>query len=234
MDLDTFESIKRKLNLSTMSKPALIGVAAVLALVAVVIVGRLIGAATTTDFQIMKGGGQQAHAQIEQTVSGESQDSEEARTIFVHVTGAVNNPGLCELEEGARVYDAVQACGGFAEDASPESINLARSLSDGEQVNVATCEEVAQLGAGGTQSSTSVQGSLQGSTGNALTSSHLVNINTADAVELTTLPGIGEATAAKIVSDRQANGAFKDVNDLKRVAGIGDKKLEGLRDLICV
>ena len=234
MNLDEFAGVKRKLNLSTVSKPAVVGVAVVLAVVVVVIAGRLLDAANVQDFQVVKGSGQQAHAQTEQVEPSEKTDDDAGQgSLFVHVTGAVNNPGLCELAGEARVFDAIQACGGFADDAASESVNLARLLADGEQLNVATREEYEQHDGGDSQAQAQKQGPLQGASEGA-TPNALININTADAVELTSLPGIGEATAVKIVSDRQTNGAFKDVRDLTRVSGIGDKKFEALKDLICV
>ena len=124
--------------------------------------------------------------------------------------------------------DAVDAAGGFAEGASEEALNLARPLNDGEQVLVPSVEDAARTvaGAGGAADSASV---AAGSSADAR-----VNINTASVAELQTLNGIGEATARKIVSDREANGPFAAIEDIKRVSGIGDKKFESLKDSICV
>ena len=230
MDLDTFEGLKQKMHLSTMSRPVLIGIAAVLVAVAVVCAGRLVGAATASEFTVVKGEAQQAQPQAQGGSAAESASEEQSSvaTIFVHVTGAVAQPGLCELPEGARVAQAVQQAGGFTDEAAPESVNLARVLSDGEQVAVRTREEAnATVEAAADSAGPLQQGAVSATPGR-------VNINTADAVTLTTLPGIGEATAVKIVSDREANGAFAAIEDLKRVSGIGDKKFEALRDLICV
>ena len=143
--------------------------------------------------------------------------------IYVHVGGAVVNPGMYALSNGARVDDAIKAAGGFAEGAAVDSLNLARQLSDGEQIIVSTV----------VPNASGAQGADAGSA-SASANSGLVNINTASVKDLTALPGIGEATAKKIVADREANGAFKTKEDLKRVSGIGDKKYESLADLICV
>ena len=140
--------------------------------------------------------------------------------MYVHVSGAVQEPGLYELPEGSRIAAAVEAAGGFSEDAATDGVNLARVLFDGEQIVVPTIEEAA---AGSTSEGSSTT-----------SSSSLVNINTASASELDTLPGIGPATAEKIIADREANGPFTTIEDLKRVSGIGDKKYENLADLICV
>ena len=148
----------------------------------------------------------------------------------MHVSGEVNSPGLVEVEAGSRVADAVQAAGGFSPDAETGSVNLARVLADGEQVVIARHVDQAEAQAQAGQATQRAAAPSSGSSG----ASGLVNINTASEAELVSLPGIGEATAAKIVADRQANGMYKTVEDLKRVSGIGDKKFESLAGLICV
>ena len=144
------------------------------------------------------------------------------KTIFVHVEGAVAAPGLFELSEGSRVYDAIQTAGGFTEDARHDAVNLARVLTDGEQIIVPTTQTD-----GGSDTTPATAASPGTATGK-------VNINTADAATLDTLPGIGASTAAKIVADREANGPFKTIEDLKRVSGIGDKKFSQLEGCITV
>ena len=143
------------------------------------------------------------------------------KTIFVHVEGAVAAPGLFELSEGSRVYDAIQAAGGFTEDARHDAVNLARVLTDGEQIIVPTTQT------DGGSDTTPATAASPGTAGK-------VNINTVDAATLDTLPGIGASTAAKIVADREANGPFKTIEDLKRVSGIGDKKFSQLEGCITV
>lgn len=143
--------------------------------------------------------------------------------VHVHVDGAVAAPGLYCLETGSRVDDAVRAAGGLAEGASSVSVNLAQVLEDGQQIVVPT-EEEAQ-GGGVVAPPQPEQSSSSGG---------LVSINRATASELQALPGIGEATAEKIVADREANGPFASLEDLKRVSGIGDKKYEALKDGICL
>ena len=217
MDLSLLDDLKERLNLGGMGKPALVGVVAVLVVVAVVAGWRLMGAATATEFQVTS----------KSATSGEASSSKSApATLFVHVSGEVNEPGLCEVEAGARVAAAIQAAGGFTGEAATDSVNLAREVSDGEQIVVgkkASEGEAAAVMAAGAATSSQVGAS-----------SGLVNINTASEAELTSLPGVGEATAAKIVADRQANGSFKTKEDLKRVSGIGDKKYESLSELICI
>ncbi|HIS39887.1 MAG TPA: ComEA family DNA-binding protein [Candidatus Aphodovivens avistercoris] len=149
-------------------------------------------------------------------------EAEPAPAVVVHVSGAVAAPGVYELEEGARVQDALDAAGGASADACPDALNLARVVADGEQVVVPTVEEeAAQEQAGAAGASGSVAGGK-------------VNINTATAEQLDALPGVGPATAEKIIADREANGPFASPEDLKRVSGIGDKKYEELADLVSV
>lgn len=144
-------------------------------------------------------------------------------TVVVHVVGAVMHPGVYDLPGGSRVVDAVEAAGGALGNAALSSLNLARVLADGEQVYVCTAEEVV---AGGAPSVPS--GASAGSGG----ASALVDLNTATAEELDALPGVGPSTAAKIVSDREANGPFATPEDLMRVPGIGAKKFDALKDLV--
>ena len=153
----------------------------------------------------------------------------ETQTVFVHVVGAVMRPGVYELLAGARVQEAVLAAGGCLASAAPQGINLARSVADGEQIVVPTQDE---WEAGGAPAAALGQqaGAASGGEGRPTA----IDINTADATALEALPGIGPATAAKIVGEREANGPFQSVEDLARVSGIGSKKIEAIRDLVTV
>lgn len=141
--------------------------------------------------------------------------------VVVHVAGAVASPGVVTLPAGSRVADALEAAGGATADADTDQLNLARVLVDGEQVRVPRQGE---------DSSTweappgPAQEAGAGSTGG------LVNINTASATELQSLPGIGEALAQRIVDYREANGPFTSIDELTEVSGIGQAKLEALRE----
>lgn len=140
-------------------------------------------------------------------------------TIYVHILGAVNRPGLYRLRDGDRAIDAVAAAGGYAEDADRRQLNLARFLSDGEQIYV-PAEGEALGPAGGGAASGTVGGK--------------VNLNTADATALETLPRVGPALAARILAWREANGRFTSVEDLLGVSGIGEKTFAGLKDLVTI
>lgn len=136
-----------------------------------------------------------------------------APPVTVYVTGAVASPGLVTLTASSRVADAVNACGGLLPTADAQKINLAEQLSDGIKINIP--ELPAQVHHG-----TNTAGQT------------LVNINTADERELDTLPGIGPATARKIIEFRQTEGKFAAPSDIKKVRGIGEAKYERLKDLI--
>ena len=116
------------------------------------------------------------------------------------------------------------------ENADQLSINLARQVTDGEQIVVQAYIEAEP----GNSESTGASDSGLPSSSNTEVLSSKVNINTASASELTTLDGIGESTAAKIIAYRQANGSFASIEDIKKVSGIGDRKYEAIKDRITV
>ncbi|QAY61922.1 ComEA family DNA-binding protein [Microbacterium protaetiae] len=136
--------------------------------------------------------------------------------MYVHVAGAVRQPGLYLLPDGSRLVDAVAAAGGFAKDAARDGVNLARPVSDGEQVVVPREGEEPEDAASGTAPDGTV------------------NLNTADQAALETLPRIGPALAQRIIQWREQNGRFTSVDDLLAVSGIGEKLLAGIRDQVTI
>lgn len=142
----------------------------------------------------------------------------DAPGIFVHILGAVAKPGLYQLHDGDRAVDAVAAAGGFAAKADTQRVNLARFLSDGEQLYVPTIGETA---------APTRPGAMAGPAGK-------VNLNTADQTALETLPRVGPAMAARIIAWREANGRFASIEDLMSVSGIGQKTFEQLKALVTV
>jgi len=159
------------------------------------------------------------------------------------VDGAVASPGVYELSGSSpRVRDLVEAAGGLRADADTSTVNLAAVLTDGQKVHVpaqgeATGGETADVAGGsasGGGSATGGEASGGGSTTGGEAAGGLVNINTASAEELQTLPGVGEATARAIIQERTDKGPFKSKEDLMRVSGIGEKKFAKVKELICV
>ena len=149
---------------------------------------------------------------------------QEKKEIVVYLCGSIAKEGVYNLSQGARVFEAVNLAGGLKEEASKKHINLARELVDGESIYFPTEEEGEEIAI--------IQGeepiALQGP-GNSL-----VNINTASLQELTSLPGIGEAKAKSIIQYRESNGAFKTIEDIKKVTGIKNALFSLIKDLICV
>ena len=139
--------------------------------------------------------------------------------VFVHVLGAVAKPGLYELHEGDRVVDAIAAAGGFTAKADQQQLNLARLISDGEQIYVP------RIGEAPAPSSRSANGTAAGAK---------VNLNTADQSTLETLPRVGPAMAARIIAWREANGRFSTIEDLMNITGIGEKTFADLKNLVTV
>ena len=136
----------------------------------------------------------------------------QASKIYVHVAGSVRSPGIYQLDSGTRVYDAVLAAGGFTSKANQSSVNMARALTDGEQLVVSS-----QSG---------------GSSFEVVPSSSLIALNQASALQLEELPGVGPALAGRMIDWRTANGGFKTKEDLLNVAGIGDKLFASFKDLV--
>lgn len=169
-------------------------------------------------------GGEAVEASVG-TEAGSGPAEPEEKTIWVHVDGAVAVPGVYCIPEGARVNDAVTAAGGLAEGADTSTVNLASVVADGSKVHIPTSEELQASAAGD---------SGDGSQKVLATGNGLVNINTATSEELQTLSGVGEATAAAIIEERESNGLFSSPEDLMRVSGIGEKKFAKIREHICV
>ena len=144
-----------------------------------------------------------------------------AADVLVHAAGAVRAPGVYRLAAGARVADVVDAAGGPADGADLDRLNLAAPVADGAQVYVPREGEAPPAGASGTSNAAGGPAAV-------------IDLNTATLAELDTLPGVGPATAAAIVQERERRGGFGTVDDLLDVRGIGPARLEALRDLVRV
>ncbi len=147
------------------------------------------------------------------------------RLLVVHVVGDVAAPGVVRVPEGARVVDAISAAGGALASADLERVNLARLVTDGEQVHVPAPGEPILLGANG-----SADGGGGGGGGGAGSGSgQPVDLNTADLAQLDTLPGVGPVLAQRIIDWRVEHTRFTTVDELGEVSGIGEKLLAQLR-----
>jgi competence protein ComEA len=142
-----------------------------------------------------------------------------AGRVAVHVAGRVRHPGMVRLAAGSRVLDAIRAAGGAASGADLDAVNLARKLVDGEQIRIPSHGEPATAPPGGVPGGDAASGPL--------------DLNTATAEQLDTLPGVGEVTAGRIVAYRSAH-PFTSVDELLEVPGIGQRRFEQLKDLVTV
>ena len=185
-----------------------------------------------------------------------SEEVVETPPIYVEVKGAVNHPGVFEVNENNIINDVIALAGGLKDNAYTDNINLSKKVSDELVVYVFTKEEYKKnSSSNNTHTNTSSTSSSKESyqideatknnisiitssnsetTTSQDTTSKLININTASVQELTSLPGIGETKANNIVSYRNENGYFKTIEDLKNVSGIGDATFEQLKDYITV
>jgi len=152
-------------------------------------------------------------------------------SLVVHVVGAVVRPGIVRLESGARVVDAVDAAGGLAPGADVDRVNLAAVLADGQRVVIPLVGQVPPVEVGPSNGAAAGSSSSGGDQPSPIAP---VDLNTATAEQLDTLPGVGPATAAAIIAHRGESGPFASVDELLDVRGIGEARLESLRDLVTV
>lgn len=151
----------------------------------------------------------------------DSTKEENTNKIIVHITGEVAKPGIVELKEGERVYNAIEKAGGVTKNADTSKINLASIVEDGIKINVPNIND-----------KTEDINNDETINLNTETKDNIVNINTATQTELETLPGIGPSLAIKILNYRKEKGKFSKIEDIKNVSGIGDSKYENIKNLI--
>ncbi len=167
----------------------------------------------------------------EQETKEESEDTPDSVSegIYVHISGAVLNPGVYHLPDESRVYLAIEMAGGLTEDACADDINQAALLADGQMLIIPTKEEaVAQ------KEAAAANPVITSDTGVAAADSGLVNINTATKEELMTLSGIGESKAQAIIDYRTQNGAFRRTEDIMNISGIKEGAYSKIKDSITV
>ena len=163
-----------------------------------------------------------------------TESEKEKNTIKVHISGAVNNEGIVELEENSRLVDAIEKAGGLKADAYTDEINLAYILEDGEKIHIRTKEEFEKSKQENLDEVNNNDETVENSNVIKNNKKSKININTATQTELETLPGIGKTTALKIINYRKENGKFKNIESIKDVKGIGDSKYEKIKNLICI
>lgn len=154
----------------------------------------------------------------------------EEKVICVHICGAVVSPGVYEIPQGSRVYEAVMAAGGYRDDADEDYVNQALVLNDSDKLVIPTLADTEAMVI---PSDGKVREFGVGS-GDSKTESGKVNINTAGVEELCTLSGIGEARAKVIISYRDSNGPFGSIEDIMNVSGIKQASFDRIKNDICV
>ena len=154
-------------------------------------------------------------------------ENSEKSGVYVYICGEVIKPGVYELSGDSRIYEAVDAAGGFTENAARECVNLASKVSDGMQITIYNREEAASLLA-----DRAPVGENAGKSGTS--GSGLVNLNTATKEELMTLKGIGESKAEDIIRYREKSGGFKKIEDIMKISGIKENGFQKIKDSITV
>ncbi|TKD70407.1 hypothetical protein FBF83_13195 [Pseudalkalibacillus hwajinpoensis] len=151
-------------------------------------------------------------------LANQEETAKEPELIMVDVKGAVVQPGVYEMKSVSRVKDVITRAGGFVQDADQSQLNLAGKVADEMVIYVPVVGEV----------------STMPQMGNLSEGTELISINTADLNELQELPGIGPSKAEAIIQYREENGAFKAIEELQNISGIGEKTFEKLKDLISI
>ncbi|MBP2026975.1 competence protein ComEA [Acetoanaerobium pronyense] len=147
------------------------------------------------------------------------EDTSENTEVTVFISGEINSPKVITMEKGKRLIDAVEECGGLTEDADLNKINLSLVLEEEGHYIIPKIGDVLEA----TNTNFSEAGSIK---------SLKININTATKDELKSLPGIGDVLADRIIEKRDSIGRFKNIEDIKGVSGIGDKKYDDIKDKI--
>lgn len=187
----------------------------------------------------------QNQKQIDETVTSNAIGEKETEKnnpekIYVDITGAVEKPYVYQLEEGARVYEAIEIAGGLKDDAEISNLNLAQILKDEDKITIFIKNQV---------SDGTAEESIQNNKSSVVTnvdknydqqnqldsdSERLININTATSAELQTITGIGPSTSEKIISYREEHGQFKKIEEIMNVSGIGEKTFAKFKSKITV
>lgn len=162
--------------------------------------------------------------------------------IYVDVCGAVANPGVFQLAAGSRVFQAIEAAGGYLPEAALTCVNRAGVLTDGQQLYILTQEEMERQELDPAEMSGASDGQMNGSAGTGqntgmtaqVQQDNRININIADEAQLTTLTGIGATRAQAIIAYREENGPFAAIEDIMNVQGIKEGTFAKIKDEIVV
>ena len=155
----------------------------------------------------------------------------EEKNIFVHIAGCVQKEGMLELSSNSRIADAIEKAGGLTQEADLSDINLAYLLEDGMKIYIPNQNE-RQENNEKTEDTAKTENTPSMQIQDTNTKQDVININTATQEELDTLPGIGPATAAKIIAYRKEKGKFNNKEEIKEVSGIGEAKYEKMKEYI--
>lgn len=162
-------------------------------------------------------------------------NKEDTETIIIYIAGAVKNEGIYELDKNSRIADSIEKAGGLTEEADIKDINLAYLLEDGMKVYIPKNSDNNELkDETNTYTAKENENTNISKNTNSDIKNGKININTATQTELETLPGIGPSIATKIISYRKENGKFTNIEDIKKVSGIGDNRYLQIKDLIKV
>ena len=166
-------------------------------------------------------------ADADDTVTVQLPEYDLPAVVYVHICGAVNDPGVYEMKPGDRIFNAVDAASGFTDEAATDYVNLAQEITDGMKITIPTEAEAEAM-------EEASAGSGTGPVGYSGSSDGRININTADVTALTSITGIGPTRAEAIIAYREQNGAFGSIEDIKNVSGIGDSTFNKMKDEITV
>lgn len=156
------------------------------------------------------------------------EETKQEENMKIHITGEIKNPGIIELKIGSRIADAIEKAGGVTSLANLENVNLAYELEDGQKLYIPNINETKNEYVLDGIDSNIVE------TTNFSNANKIININKASEIELQEIPGVGPSMAKKIITYREENGKFKNIEDIKNVSGIGEKKFENIKEYITI
>lgn len=164
----------------------------------------------------------------EKEISGEYLENTKEELIYVHIEGAIENPGVKEVKKGTRIFELIEISGGALDEADLSRINLANVLKDEQKIMIPYKIEELE------QKEIVSNSKVSKNEINTYSNSKLVNINYSNLEELMTLSGIGKTMAQRIIDYRDENGLFNSIEDIKSVSGIGEAKFNKIKDNITI